>query len=202
MYLLNASEVSTILTSNQSAGTVCGTPPIDRFMGVLLLCTNRVEEMCEIDTLARTRVTDTFQNASYKSAYGLRLSGAFLPDDPDLEIVGPSGEAYDSSKIVNHALGVIQMPLQAGTYTVSYDQGFEVDDDGVFKDVPEYLKSIAKYVVLTHYRLTTLAGNSPENVSFEALIQATRREMYTRLSKRFDKPRYGVLFPLEGGMGG
>lgn len=206
MYLLTQDQVASVLsnTPNAAGGIVCGAGGLDRFKDVLLAVTSRVEELLEIDTLSRVSISDRFDlpySRDLSVPRNLRLAGAFLVPDTYV-IVDSTITQIDASFDVDAEYGVIRGALAAGSYTVTYEQGFEADSNGVFLDVPEWMKSIAKYAVAHHYRITSQVGSTPQNVSFGELTEATRRELYARVSKRYNRPRYDMLFPTRSTING
>jgi hypothetical protein len=125
----------------------------------------------------------------------LRLSGRFLSSDPvELLLTNTQDLGIDAYVEVDHDLGVIYADLAPGRYKVTYTQGFAVDEDNVFLDVPDWLKSIAKAALELQYRTTTNI-NIPDNVSYGDLVQAVKDEMYAMVTKRAEKPRVGCWFP-------
>ncbi len=203
MKLLTSTECASVLSNQapQGSGVRTGAASgYDQYSGVLQLVKTRTEELLEISTLDRRQVTDHF-NIRTTGEVTLRLSGGFLVDsDTNLRLVDSAGVDVDkvvAAVDVDEELGVVTASLYPGRYTVIYLQGFEVDDEDTYKDLPDFLKSIAKSALLSHYRITSMASATPENVSYGELHAATIREMWAKVSKRYVKPRALAEFPTR-----
>lgn len=198
MYLLTDKEIDSVLSNTAGAGISCGPGGLDKYKGVLQLTKTRVEELLEIDTLDYVSITDHYRFVSTRfQDYALRLSGAFLVDTPPLVIEHSVDGILTIETSVDAELGIVEGYLGAGRHTLTYTQGFEVDANGAYIGVPDWLKSIAKYVLQLHYRLTSQASATPANVSYGHLQPAILRELNARVSKRYHRPRQGVEFPAR-----
>lgn len=203
MYLLNADQVNSVL-SNQSvlsaSAVATGVRDVSRYSSPLALIKTRCEELMEIDTLDRASYTDTFQvTGKTTREHVLRLTNGFLTSTPAVAVTflddfdTPVGGNYD----IDVEKGTVSVRLAPGRYRVTYTSGFEADADGVFIDVPDWLQSIAKMAMAIHYRLTTNADKTPANVSYADIIEAMRRDLYVRVTKRYNRPRVDATFPIR-----
>ena len=208
MKLLTSVECASVLSNQapQGSGVRTGAASgYDQYSGVLQLVKTRTEELLEISTLDRHQVTD-YYNVRTTGEVTFRLSGGFLVDsDANLRLVDSTGADVDKEVAgvdVDEELGVVTASLYPGRYSIVYTQGFEVDDEDTYKGLPDFLKSIAKAALLSHYRITSMASSTPENVSYGELHAATLREMWAKVSKRYVKPRAMVEFPLRSVING
>lgn len=196
MYLLSASEANAVISPNSGAGTTTRSVTIDTYSEALASVTSRVEESLEIGSLSRATVVDYFSFTNPRfSDYQLSLSSQFvseaLVDRPVMADANGLPVSYLSS--LQYPQGLADVRAPRGTFGMTYVAGFAVDDDGVFIGVPEWLKSIAKIALGFEWRLRR--AQAPDNVSFGDLMNAQRREIYTRVTKRMQRPRMGVEYP-------
>lgn len=199
MYLLTAEQVVSVLSNQQMQGRLTGGLDTSGYREPLALTKTRCEELLQVDTLDLTTTVDFFRiEGSRARPCMLRLSNAFLTDDPlisylDDEVVRGSDRAE-----VDKRKGIVYVDLMPGVYKVAYTSGFTADPDSqVYQGIPVWLQSIAKYVLIGHYRLTNKVGETAANVKFLDLQQATLKETYTRATQRFHRPRVGVDFPYR-----
>lgn len=202
MYLLNVDEATQSLSTQSptQAGAVLtgGVRDISRYATPLVGVTAKVEEALEVATFREVVTTDTFIiNGRQEGNYTLRLTNGFLSSAvADFAFVNSQGEtqALDAEDI-DYERGLIFARLSSGRFRVTYKSGFPVDDQGVFIGVPSWLKSIAMMALVMHYRLTANADKTPTNVSYADIMDAIRRDVYSRSTKRWQRPRVGVNFP-------
>ena len=204
MYLLNAEEVASAFTQQQQQpGVRTGSVgDISRYGPVLKQITSRVEELLEIGSLARHTTVDYFDITGRRSSEVLprvlRLSDRFLSTDPlDTLFTNSLDAPYRSVLDVDDDLGVVYTDTSSGRFKLTYVAGFTADADGVFVGTPEWLKSIAIAAYQLQIRLTTGVSSIPDNVSYGDLLPAVRQELYTRVTKRPEKPRVGAWFPTR-----
>lgn len=202
MYLLTAEECAATL-SNQvpgngmsNGGIVVGAAgSLDKYASPLQLIKTRCEELLEISSFDRASRTDHFVLTS-NTEHTLRLTEGFLYDSASTLIIKDStGAVVDADASIDDEKGLVWVTLPAGKYTVTYYHGFDIDTDKVYVDLPDWLKSIAKYAMNLHYRLTSMVEKTPENVSYGDLQPAVRAELFTRVTKRYQRDRVGVTFP-------
>lgn len=196
MYLLTAEQCVSILSNQAPQGRLVGAIDISGYREPLALTKTRCEELLQVSTLALATTVDYFRiEGSRTRPCMLRLSNGFLTEDPLLTFV--DDESVTATLDVDRFKGVVYTDLRPGTYKMTYTSGFAVDDSGVFQDLPDWLQSIAKYVLIGHYRLTSKVGETAANVRFLDLQQATLKETYTRATQRYHRPRVGVDFPYR-----
>lgn len=198
MYLLDAADVSGVLSTQQpGTGRVVGVPDVSGYRAVLELITTRCEELLEVGSLSRRVTTDYFEMTGRRPMdRRLRLSGGFLTSEPaDMVFMDLQGTALTYTNEVDHEKGVVDLfNVPAGRLRITYVHGFLADEDLIFQNVPDWLKSIAKYAIQLHYRLTSMASATPANVSYAALLSEVRRELQARVYKRWQRPRVGMEF--------
>ncbi len=199
MYLLNASEVNEASSSQQQGAYTGGGSNISRYASILSRVTTRLEECLEVASLSRQTTVDYFEITGRRNDVlprVLRLSGRFLSTDPvEILFTNDLERSIEGALEVDHDLGIVYADLAPGRYKLTYVSGFDADSEGVFVDVPSWLKSIAKACLELQYRLTTKANATPETISYGDLVDAVRREMYAMVTKRAEKPRVHAWFP-------
>lgn len=196
MYLLDAEQCLSILSNQTPQGRLIGNFDISGYHEPLVLTKTRCEELIQVNSLGLATTVDYFRiEGRGTSPCMLRLSNAFLSEDPIVTYVDDSPVSAELD--VDQLKGVVYTSLNAGQYKVTYTSGFEVNENKVFQAIPDWLQSIAKYVLLGHYRLTSKVGETAANVRFLDLQQATLKETYTRATQRFHRPRVGVTFPYR-----
>lgn len=198
MYLLNAQEVAQAMTNAPSnGGRNCGPSDISGYAPVLNQITSRLEGILEVGSLSRRLTVDYFRLDASRNRE-LRLSNAFLlPTETALITDLEDGLYHFDYLDVDTKYGIVRGESRSGVVKVAYTSGFNVDEQGIFVDVPEWLKSIAIFALVNHYRLTSHASAHAENVSYGELQQATVKEMYTRATKAWHRPRVGMAFPYR-----
>lgn len=184
MYILTADQCSKLFSNNTSQGIMTGGGAMSPYDGVQRHMASRVEEALEIDSLALGEYTDRFRLAV--GTERLRLRGAFLVNG-SVTVTGANLEHVDYVK------GVVTVSGASGMCTVTYQQGFDVDTDGVYQGTPEWLQSIAKSALHLQYRLTTMVSANSDNVSYGELLQEVRRDLAARIYKRWMRERVDVL---------
>ena len=196
MYLLTAEQCISILSNQAPQGRLVGVLDISGYREPLALTKTRCEELLQVSSLALATTVDYFRiEGSRARPCMLRLSNAFLTDDPLITYVDDA--SVTATLDVDRFKGVVYTDLMPGTYKVTYTSGFTADEEGFFQDLPDWLQSIAKYVLILHYRMTSKVGETAANVRFLDLQQATLKEAYTRATQRFHRPRVGVDFPYR-----
>ncbi len=200
MYLLNAQEAANALNPNAPAARTTRAVSVEDYSEALLSVTSRVEEALEVDSLRKGVVVDFYDfTVPRNQRYTLRLSNAFLSsaaadapflsDSDDLRVTLPLTIDFERNEA--------NVTAYRGSYGLTYVAGFDVDADGVFIGVPDWLKAIARFVLVQDYRLGRGAGQTPNHVSYDALVSNIRRELFTRISKRIARPRVGVEWPTR-----
>lgn len=198
MYLLNAEQVVSVLSNQQIQGRLTGGLDISGYREPLALTKTRCEELLQVSTLDLTTTVDYFRiEGSRARPCMLRLSNAFLTDDPLFAFLDDEAVRGSDRAEVDRQKGIVYVDLLPGVYKVTYSSGFATDEYGYAVDLPDWLQSIAKYVLIGHYRLTSKVGETAANVKFLDLQQATLKETYTRATQRFHRPRVGVDFPYR-----
>lgn len=198
MYLLNAQEATNALNPNAPAARTTRAVSVEDYSEALLSVTSRVEEALEVDSLRKGVVVDFYDfTVPRNQRYTLRLSNVFLStaatdapfisDSDDLRVSLPLTIDFERSEA--------NVTAYRGSYGLTYVAGFDVDSDGVFIGVPDWLKAIARFVLVQDYRLGRGAGQTPNHVSYDAMVSNIRRELFTRISKRISRPRIGVEWP-------
>lgn len=201
MYLLNATEVNEANSTQQQGSYTTGAGNISRYASILSKVTTRLEGCLEVASLSRQTTVDYFEITGRRNDVlprVLRLSGRFLSTDPvEILFTNDLERSIDGSLDVDHELGVVYADLAPGRYKLTYVSGFTADNEGVFEDTPEWLKSIAKACLELQYRLTTKVEKTPDNVSYGDLLPAVKREMFTLVTHRAEKPRVSAWFPTR-----
>lgn len=203
MYLLNAQEVNQALSNTPAnGGRNCGPGSVNGYDIVLKQVTSRLEGILEVESLSRRTTVDCFR-LDVPRDRSLRLSNAFLVNDDPLLFTGLDDSRYPFDDLdVDTQKGIVYGRASAGTVKVAYTSGFEVDEQGIFIGTPEWMKSIAIFALINHYRLTSHASSHAENVSYGELQQATVREMFARASKAFHRPRVMMAWPYRSYVNG
>jgi hypothetical protein len=205
-----------LMTVAEAAGAIgakCGgtAPDADSELAdILKLMTSRVEDCLEVKSLESAEVTDRF-TLSYKPTasrfarvdppkVGLRLTNAFLVAD-SLTITDPDGEELDLTDEalalqVRHELGIVTLyDWCAGPHLVTYTSGFEVDEEtDVAVDVPDWMKAICIEVLVMWYRSVRLSPKRGKDIPWAQVDEMLKRDLAARIYKRYDRPRYGMLF--------
>lgn len=197
-YLLTSKQIEDALGA--AGCTKPGDQPIDQYIVALGMVLSRVEGLLNVQTLVRGVYTDTFTVLDERqSGQLLRLSNAFLPSPLSCALTDGSGNAIGNLG-VDRLHGIVHAPrLSRGVHTVTYMSGLEVDADGFFVDVPNWLTSIAINCIVIWYRLGVINPRMPKDgsLSYSALMHATIRELQTRVYESYQRPRVDVLWPEQ-----
>ena len=215
MLLLSPSEAALAI------GVKCGgSAPADddpQLVAILNYITPRVEDACNVYSLTRTTNTDKFivqRMPAYNSCrwpvpqevprLSLRLSNGFVVAD-SVVVTDPDGEELDLTDSVDmeREMGMVYLDSWVrGTYTVTYDSGFEPvagetpadADTQVMTGVPMWMKGIAISALVLWYRTVVMSpkGGTKE-ISHGTILNHLHREIATRVYQRYMRPRVDCL---------
>jgi len=198
MYLISTAE---IISALQGGGCKTDDPTVEKASGVLLMALTRVEEALETGSLSRGIFTDAFEVTDAHARSGLsevRLVNAFLAGTPvtlaSHDRPYAPGDAPDFYSLNRETGVVVYKGLPRGRYLVTYTSGFEKDDNGYAKDLPQWIKNLCMTMVLHWFRIGIISPQVPNNISYRAMVESVVREIFTRKSMRYDRPRFGMIF--------
>lgn len=195
-YLLTAQQITDALGAAGCARP--GDQPINQYITALGMVQSRVEGLMNVQTLELGTFTDTFTVIDCRQRKQLlRLTNALLPADTPCTVASADGSDIGAIKVDRRYGIVTTAQLSEGDYTCTYTAGLDKDADGFFKDVPQWLTSIAINCIVIWFRLGMLSPKVPDSVSYAALIQATVRELSTRIYETYMRPRVDVLWPEQ-----
>jgi hypothetical protein len=196
MYILTAAEITSGLAGKFSSDDpACCVPEQSAFDGIQTTIRTRVEEALGIETLDRVDCRDSFNlPGTYTMTHSMRLANAFLTTATPV-IKDADGEVVtDLALTVDRKYGIVTVALPGGTYFVEYTSGFEiVEETKVYKDLPDWVKSIALSTMMVWRRSMNL-GAAPKDISHSALTHGMIRELHARIYNRYDRPRAEKVF--------
>lgn len=213
MLVMSPSEVTTALGANCGGGAV---EDLDQTMvRILRLITPRLEGALNVESLTRQPFTDFFYLSAMPRGCDpaqseLRLSNGFLVPGT-ISIIDPNGATVlsgtDADDVCDMQKGVVNLSSwQRGNYRVAYQSGFVpgddpdpkpdwfVEEDKVLQDVPDWMKGIVVHLVSIWYRSVPAQIKAPKDISYAAVDQSLRRELYARVYEKYMRPRVGVIF--------
>lgn len=190
MYILSIQDIQAgVSAGSKITDSECCAPAPGDFNEVLSTIGTRVEEALGVETLRRVECQDTFVIHGYSNDPRLlRLANAFLTSELPV-FVDAEGEVVEIQAEVDRKYGIVRVVLQPGKYTVRYTSGFLADDNTkTYKDVPDWMKSIALAVYFL-WRRSMNRGVAPKDISHKGLLDGMVRELNARIYNRYDRPR-------------
>lgn len=182
---------------------------------ILRMMLGRLEAAMNVASLVRGNYVDHFYCTSMprgqeRPEQTLLLSNGFVVPG-SVVITSPAGTTYVEDPDVPHYLnadeGYVRLARwERGVYSVAYSAGFDVEpapipvppgydpEDRVLKNVPDWLKAIAITFLISWYRAVMVAPRASKEISFSALEQALRREIFARVYGKYMRPRVAVTF--------
>lgn len=200
MYLVSYQEIESLSKGLAvSNGMCCGSPETDALDTLQRAIRSRVEAACNIESLTRYTWADTFQipQISANRPVVLRLTNAFIDNPEGVVIKDSSASAIDCTMDVDQRMGMVELTLPAGRYSVEYASGFEADPTTrVFKKTPDWMHAIA-LVAARDWLVTTNSGSIPKDVALGDLTASIKRLIHSYVYSRYDRPRGEVIWPLR-----
>lgn len=201
MYMLSFAEIDSLnkgLAVNGAA--YCGEPTPDSYDTLQRVTRARVEDALDIESLERWTWADSFDIPAMCSnrPVRLRLTNAFINEPESVIFKDSNGSAIVCTPRVDQRMGVVEVTLPKGSYTVEYVAGFEADANlKILKRLPDWMKGVA-LAVLRQWCLANNNGSFPKDVRQAAVVigEMTRAETNSRVFKRYDRPRMDVIWPI------
>lgn len=183
----------------------------EALLGILNGITSRVEAAMNVDTLTLGTHIDRFylNDMPTLGARGpvkatVRLSNAYIQadsliykDEDGEELEAPTAEKVDT------LYGMVDIhSWSRGYYSLEYVSGLDVKKDEsdtpiepvTFNAVPEWMKSVVAAFLVQWYRTMYLAPKAPKNVSYEQMMTALYRQIYSLVYPQYQRPRLGVVW--------
>lgn len=190
----------------------------EAMLSVLNLLLPRIEDAMNVGALTYGESTDTFifeqparglLGSTYKTGANgeilekkrLRLTNGYV-DSTQIVVTDPNDAAVTDYRL-DPVFGIVELPSWLpGDYAVVYKAGFKLPnplpsepDPAILVGVPAWLEGVAVSLLMLWYRTELLTPKAPTGFSFGELIEPLHREVRTRIYGRYDRPRYGVVFP-------
>lgn len=214
MLLMTPTEAALLIGAKCGGASPDADDPL--LVKVIGYITSRVEAALNVETLALADSVDSFElldmplyesNKRERVAM-LRLSNGFVARDTVFVIDADSNEidpVYYSR--VDNDKGIVYLTnWKKGRYTVEYLSGFQPSalpepapdgydpDTRVLQNVPAWIKSIVANYLVLWFRVTQLQPRVPKEISYRAIIDALRREVYSEVYGKYMRPRMGCVF--------